>query len=187
MSISNPNQASLTASFLITPIPLRRLCLTQIFQDFHDIFASSYTKMLGLDPSIIKHHTKTCILTHLEFNRSSNLFTPPRLHLSRWRLTNSPRKDSFIQQSTLYGFRNLVLITKKQGTIHVCTNFHDLNHACINENFPRLFIKKTLTNRQAMKSSPSWMHYLVKIKSRYSLRISTKLLSLLPRELLHIT
>ena len=31
---------------------------------------------------------------------------------------------------------NLVLVDKKQGTIHICTDFHDLNHACPKDNFP---------------------------------------------------
>ena len=29
------------------------------FQEFHDIFAWSYTKMLGFDPSIVEHHINT--------------------------------------------------------------------------------------------------------------------------------
>jgi hypothetical protein len=31
---------------------------------------------------------------------------------------------------------NPVLINKKQGTIRVCMDFHDLNKACPKDNFP---------------------------------------------------
>jgi hypothetical protein len=31
-----------------------------VFQEYRDIFAWSYTKMPGLDPSIIEHHIDTC-------------------------------------------------------------------------------------------------------------------------------
>ena len=31
-------------------------------------------------------------------------------------------------------------IDKKEGTIHVCTDFHDLNKACPKENYPTPFI-----------------------------------------------
>ena len=39
---------------------------------------------------------------------------------------------------------NLVLVDKKQGVIHICTNFRDLNHACPKDNFPTPFIDQIL-------------------------------------------
>jgi hypothetical protein len=39
---------------------------------------------------------------------------------------------------------NLVLVNKKQGTIHVCTNFHDLNKFCPKDNFPTPFIDQII-------------------------------------------
>jgi hypothetical protein len=35
---------------------------------------------------------------------------------------------------------NLVPVNKKQGTIHVCADFHDLNKVCPKDNFPTPFI-----------------------------------------------
>jgi hypothetical protein len=35
---------------------------------------------------------------------------------------------------------NLVWVKKKQGTIHVCMDFHDLNKVCPKDNFPTPFI-----------------------------------------------
>jgi hypothetical protein len=35
---------------------------------------------------------------------------------------------------------NHVPVNKKQGTIHVCMDFHDLNKACPKDNFPTPFI-----------------------------------------------
>lgn len=35
---------------------------------------------------------------------------------------------------------NLVLVDKKQGTIHVCTDFRDLNKACLKDNYRTPFI-----------------------------------------------
>ena len=39
---------------------------------------------------------------------------------------------------------NPVLVDKKQGAIHICTDFHDLNHACPKDNFPTPFIDQIL-------------------------------------------
>jgi hypothetical protein len=37
-----------------------------------------------------------------------------------------------------------VLVNKKQGTICVCMEFHDLNKACPKDNFPTPFIDQIL-------------------------------------------
>ena len=39
---------------------------------------------------------------------------------------------------------NPILVNKKQGTIHICTDFHDLNHSCPKDNFPTPFIDRIL-------------------------------------------
>ena len=39
---------------------------------------------------------------------------------------------------------NLILVDKKQGTIYVCTDFHDLNKVCPKDNFPTPFIDHIL-------------------------------------------
>jgi hypothetical protein len=35
---------------------------------------------------------------------------------------------------------NIVLIDKKQGTIHVCVDYRDINKACPKDNFPTPFV-----------------------------------------------
>jgi hypothetical protein len=39
---------------------------------------------------------------------------------------------------------SLVLVNKKQGTIRVCMDFHDLNKECPKGNFPTLFIDRIM-------------------------------------------
>jgi hypothetical protein len=41
---------------------------------------------------------------------------------------------------------NIVLVTKKQGTIHVCVNYQDLNKACPKDNYPTPFIDQIIDN-----------------------------------------
>jgi hypothetical protein len=41
---------------------------------------------------------------------------------------------------------NLVPVNKKQGTIHVCMEFRDLNHACPKDNFPMPFIDQIIND-----------------------------------------
>ena len=39
---------------------------------------------------------------------------------------------------------NPILVDKKQGAIHICTDFCDLNHACPKDNFPTPFVDQIL-------------------------------------------
>jgi hypothetical protein len=39
---------------------------------------------------------------------------------------------------------NPILVNKKHGTIYVCTDFRDLNHACPKDNFPGPFIDQII-------------------------------------------
>jgi hypothetical protein len=41
---------------------------------------------------------------------------------------------------------NLVLITKKQGTIHVCIDYTDINKSCPKDNYPTPFIDQIIDN-----------------------------------------
>jgi len=39
---------------------------------------------------------------------------------------------------------NIVPVTKKQGTIRVCVDYHDINHACPKDNYPTPFIDQLI-------------------------------------------
>jgi hypothetical protein len=41
---------------------------------------------------------------------------------------------------------NIVPVTKKQGTIHVCVDYRDINKACPKENYPTPFIDQIINN-----------------------------------------
>ena len=116
---------------------------TKLFKEFHDIFAWSYDKMPGIDPLIVKHEIKTY----------------PNANPVRQRLrTVNPRKapaiKAEIEKLLKAGFiypvpltewvSNPILVDKKQGEIHICTDFHDLNRAYPKDNFPTPFIDHIL-------------------------------------------
>jgi hypothetical protein len=41
---------------------------------------------------------------------------------------------------------NIIPVTKKQGTIHVCVDYRDLNKACPKDNYPTPFINHIIDN-----------------------------------------
>ena len=58
-------------------------------------------------------------------------------------------KAGFIYPITLIEcVSNLIPMDKKQGGIHICTDFHDLNHAFPKDNFPTPFIDHIVDERE---------------------------------------
>ena len=54
-------------------------------------------------------------------------------------------KDGFTYPIPLIEWvSNPVLVDKKQGAIHICTDFRDLNHVCPKDNFPTPVIDQIL-------------------------------------------
>ena len=54
-------------------------------------------------------------------------------------------KDGFIYLIAFTKWvSNPVPVNKKQGMIHVCTNFHDLNKSCRKDNYPTPFIDQII-------------------------------------------
>jgi hypothetical protein len=91
--------------------------------------------MLGINPKIVEHE----ITTYLDAKPIRQKLHPV-----------NPKKAATIkvevEKLLKYGFiypihltqcmSNPTLINKKQGTIRVCTDFHDLRKACPKDNFP---------------------------------------------------
>jgi hypothetical protein len=62
------------------------------------------------------------------------------LLLLKWKLKNF-LKSGFIYHVPLTDWvSNIVPVTKKQGTIHICIDYRDINRACPKDNYPTPFI-----------------------------------------------
>jgi hypothetical protein len=111
----------------------------ELFKEFHDVFSWSYEEIPRIEPRIVKHEITT--------------YPNARLVRQKLRLIN-PRKVAPIKAEVekllkfvfIYPIQlaewvsNLVLVNKKQGMIHVCMDFCDLNMAYSKDNFPTPFI-----------------------------------------------
>ena len=99
--------------------------------------------MLGIDPRIVEHEIKTYPDVK-----------PVRQRLCAMNPRKAPAIKPEIEKILKAGFiypiplmewvSNPVSVDKKQGEIRICTDFHDLNHACPKDNFPRPFIDQIL-------------------------------------------
>ena len=99
--------------------------------------------MPGIDPHIVEHEIKT----HLNAKpvhqrlRVVNPRKAPAIKADIEKLL----KGGFIYPIPLIEWvLNPIIVHKKQGVIRICTNFHDLNHACPKDNFPTQFIDHIL-------------------------------------------
>ena len=70
---------------------------------------------------------------------------------------------------------NLVPVDKKQRAIRICTNFHDLNHACLKDNFFTPFIDQIWMNVREARYFPLWMAFPDTIRYKSNLRTNIRL------------
>jgi hypothetical protein len=116
---------------------------TDIFKEFHDVFAWSYEEMPGINPKIVEHE----ITTYPDAKPVQQKLRPvnPKKAAAIKIEVAKLLKAGFIYPIHLTQWvSNPVPVNKKQGTIRVCTDFRDLNKACPKDNFPTPFIDQII-------------------------------------------
>jgi hypothetical protein len=110
-----------------------------LFQEFCDVFAWSYEEMSGIDPDIVVHEIKTYPGTKPIRQRLRPVH--PRKAATIKLEVEKLLKVGFIYPVALTDWvSNLVPVNKKQGTIHVCIDYRDINKDCPKDNFPTPFV-----------------------------------------------
>jgi hypothetical protein len=101
--------------------------------------------MSGIDPSIIVHEIKT--YPGVKPVRQKLHPVHPKKTATIKAEVEKLLKSGFIYPVPLTEWvSNIVLVTKKQGTIHVCVDYRDLNKACPKDNYPTPFIDQIIDN-----------------------------------------
>jgi hypothetical protein len=112
---------------------------TDLFKEFRDVFAWSFEEIPGIDPRIVEHK----ITTYPNAKPVRQKLRPvnPQKAAAIKAEVEKLLKVGFIYPIQLTQWvSNPIPVKKKKGTIHVCTDFHDLNKACQKDNFPTPFI-----------------------------------------------
>jgi hypothetical protein len=112
-----------------------------LFQEFYDVFAWIYEEIPGIDPDIVVHEIKKYLDTKLV----RKIFLPvhPRKVATIKIEVEKILKVGFAYPMALTDWvSNLVPINKKQGMIHVCVYYSDINKSCPKENYPTPFISQ---------------------------------------------
>jgi hypothetical protein len=108
---------------------------TDLFKELHDVFYRPYEEISSIDPQIFIHEIKTYPEAKLVRQKLCHL------HPRKFVVINSEfeklLKTSFIYLVLLTNWvSNMILITKKQGTICVCVDYRDINRVCLKDNYP---------------------------------------------------
>jgi hypothetical protein len=118
---------------------------TTLFQEFCNLFAWSYKEMPKIDPLTIVNEIQTypgvkpirqkIHTVHLKKNATIKAEVEKLL------------KSGFIYPIPLTErVSNIILVAKKQGTIHLCVDYRDLNKDCPKDNYPTPFIDQIIDN-----------------------------------------
>jgi hypothetical protein len=101
--------------------------------------------MPGIDPSIIVHEIKT--YPGVKDVQQKLFLVHPKKTTAIKVEVEKLLKFGFIYHVPLTEWvSNIVLVNKKQGTIHVCVYYRDLNKSCPKENYPTPFIDQIIDN-----------------------------------------
>jgi hypothetical protein len=101
--------------------------------------------MSGIDSDIVIHEIKT----YLDAKPIGKQLRPvhPRKAAAIKLEVEKLLKVGFIYPMALTDWvSNLVPIDKKQGTIHVCVDYRDINKSCRKDNFPTPFIDQIVND-----------------------------------------
>ena len=102
--------------------------------------------MPGIDPKIVEHEITT-YPDAKPVRQKLHLVNPKKAAAIKIEVEKL-LKEGFIYPIHLtQSVSNPVPINKKQGTIRVCTDFHDLKKACPKDNFPTPFIDYLVNKR----------------------------------------
>jgi hypothetical protein len=114
-----------------------------LFQEYRDIFTWSYMEMPGLNPSIVEHHIDTWPdITPVR--QKQRPLHPSKVVAIKAKI-DILRTVGFIYPIAYTSWvSNPVPVDKKQGSIRVCTDFHNLNNACPKDKFPMPFIDQII-------------------------------------------
>jgi hypothetical protein len=95
--------------------------------------------MLGIDPDIVVHKINTYPDTKPIRQRIRPVH--PRKVVSINLEVEKLLKVGFVYHVALIDWvSNLVMVNKKQGTIHVCVDYRDINKSCPKDNYPTPFV-----------------------------------------------
>jgi hypothetical protein len=119
------------------------LIYSELFKEFQDVFDWSYEEMPEIDPRIFKHEIKT-YLGAKPVRQSLRAVNPQKSSTIKVEVEKLLNVGFIYLVPLTEWVSNLVPIDKKQGTIRVCMDFHDLNKACPKDNFPTPFIDQIL-------------------------------------------
>jgi len=109
--------------------------LTDLLKEYKDCFAWNYTEMPALDRSIVKHWLpiKSRFWPHLQPARRYNPNILPDIKAEITKLIEA----KFIRQCRYAEWIfNVVPVYKKNGKLHVCTNFRNFNKVTPIDGYP---------------------------------------------------
>ena len=107
------------------------------------MFSWSYEEMPGIYPSIVEHEIRT-YPNSKPAQQKLRPVNPRKVAIVKAEVEKL-LKAAFIYPIALTEWAsNPVPVEKKERTICVCTEFHDLNKSCPKDNFPTLFIDQII-------------------------------------------
>lgn len=129
---------------------------TKLFKEFHNVFTSSYYKMPRLDPTIVVHHIDTWSDAIPSHQMKRNIH-PSKCEAIKDKIDKLKKARFIYPIEYIAQVSNPIPVLKKEVTICVYIDFHDLNKGCPKDNFPTPFINQDIDEYVGYEVLPFWM------------------------------
>ena len=137
-----------------------------MLHDYVEVFSWSYEDMSGLDTDIVVHHLPTKEDFHL-IKQKVRRMRPDMYEKIKAEVMKQFDADFLDVTSYHQWVSNMVQVPKKDGKVHMCVDYRDLNRASPKDDFHYHILTCWSTTLLSVQSSPPWMISLAIIKSRW--------------------
>ena len=115
--------------------PEEEIAYTELLKEYNDVFTWTYKEMPGLDPKVVVHYLS--IRHGVRPTKQAQRRFWPELIAQIEVEVNKLIEVGFIREVKYPSWiSNIVPVRKKNGQIHICVDFRDLNKSCPKDNFP---------------------------------------------------
>ncbi|XP_057950900.1 uncharacterized protein LOC131145724 [Malania oleifera] len=109
--------------------------LTELLNEFSDLFAWSAADMPGIDPAVIEHRLQVNP-NHRPVKQKKRSFAMERIKIIDEEVTKLLQANFIREVDYPEWLSNVVLVRKPNGKWRTCIDFTDLNKACPKDSFP---------------------------------------------------
>ena len=160
LQVNMGDEANLKPIYICDTLsPSEKVDLIALIREYVDVFAWNYEDMPGLEPKVAMHHLNIKVDAE-PIKQPQRCFWPDIMDAIELEVRKLIDSGFIREEQHPDCVANIVPITKKNGSIRICTDFRNLNDACPKDEFPTPITDIMVDNTTVTKGCHLWMDSL---------------------------